>query len=78
MSTKSNHSSSQHDPPLAQIPLQAPPLSHRYTPRVIDHVPIRDQELGRGEKKNWREKSRDDDWKSQSRRDSTVSEHETL
>lgn len=46
-----------------------PPSSHRHTPRVIDHVPIRDQELGRGDKRNWREKSRDNEWKSQPRRD---------
>ena len=58
---RSNQSSFQLDPP--------PPSSHRHTPRVIDHVPIRDQELGRGDKRNWREKSRDNEWKGQPRRD---------
>ncbi len=34
---------------------QGPPPVSRH--KVIDHVPLRDQELGRGNKKNWRERT---------------------
>lgn len=39
---------------------QGPPPVSRH--KVIDHVPLRDQELGRGSKKNWREKTKEPEW----------------
>ncbi len=50
LTSKANQGSSQ----------QGPLLQPKH--KVIDHVPLRDQELGRGSKKNWREKSKDSEW----------------
>ncbi len=39
---------------------QGPPSVSRH--KVIDHVPLRDQEFGRGNKKNWRERAKEPEW----------------